>query len=96
MKLLTSKKYKLITHKIELMESALKGKLSELNSVKSELVKLKFELDRVKRLNYELAQENMRLRLVNHIAGGNIDFPNSKKGGQGEPETPLNFPDISD
>lgn len=41
----------------------------------------------------QLKAENARLRAILNIP--DVDFPNSEKGGNGEPETPSFFPDDS-
>ena len=37
---------------------------------------------------------NQAYKINKSIYSADIDFPNSKKGGTDDPETPINFPDI--
>ena len=39
-----------------------------------------------------LQKENQQLRAI--INAPDLDYPNTKKGGKDDPETPLNFPDM--
>lgn len=39
-----------------------------------------------------LQKENQQLRAI--INAPDLDYPNTKKGGFDDPETPINFPDI--
>ena len=59
----------------------LKVLINSMNTMYMELYK-KYEL---------LQKENQQLRAI--INAPDVDFPNSKKGGQGDAGTPLNFPD---